>query len=54
MRRQDGISLIIVMVMVVIIGITSAAAIRNATTGERSTNNIRMQGLAQAAILAVQ
>lgn len=47
MRRQAGISLIIVMVMVVIIGITSAAAIRNATTGERSTNNIRMQGLAQ-------
>lgn len=46
-KPQTGISLIIVMLMVVIIGITSAAAIRNATTGERSTNNIRMQGLAQ-------
>lgn len=46
-RHQDGISLIIVMIMVVIIGLTSAAAIRNATSGERATNNIRLQGLAQ-------
>ncbi|MGH8758165.1 MAG: pilus assembly PilX family protein [Burkholderiales bacterium] len=46
-RRQSGISLIIVMIMVVIIGLTSAAAIRNATSGERATNNIRLQSLAQ-------
>lgn len=46
-RRQSGISLIIVMIMVAIVGLTSAAAIRNATSGERATNNIRMQNLAQ-------
>lgn len=46
-HRQSGISLIIVMIMVVIIGLTSAAAIRNATSGERATNNIRLQSLAQ-------
>ncbi len=46
-RHQSGISLIIVMIMVVIIGLTSAAAIRNATSGERATNNMRMQNLAQ-------
>jgi len=46
-RDQDGISLIIVMIMVVIIGLTSAAAIRSATSGERMTNNIRLQNLAQ-------
>lgn len=46
-RHQSGISLIIVMIMVAIIGLTSAAAIRNATSGERATNNIRMQNLAQ-------
>lgn len=44
---QTGVSLIIVMVMVVIIGLTSAAAIRGATSNERVTNNIRMQSLAQ-------
>jgi len=46
-RRDQGASLIIVMIMLVIIGLTSAAAIRNATSGERATNNIRMQNLAQ-------
>lgn len=45
--RQNGISLIIVLVMLVIISLTSAAAIRNATSDERVTNNIRMQNLAQ-------
>lgn len=45
--RQDGISLIIVLIMLVIISITSAAAIRNATSNERVTNNVRMQSLAQ-------
>jgi Tfp pilus assembly protein PilX len=46
-RREYGVSLIIVLLMLVIIGLTSAAAIRNATSGERATNNIRMQNLAQ-------
>ncbi|WP_188709081.1 pilus assembly PilX family protein [Polaromonas eurypsychrophila] len=46
-HRQSGISLIVVMIMVVIIGLTSAAAIRNATSGERATNNIRLQSQAQ-------
>jgi len=46
-RRQSGISLIIVLIMVVVIGLTSAAAIRNATSDERVTNNVRMQNLAQ-------
>ena len=47
LKRQSGVSLIIVMIMVVIIGLTSAAAIRSATSGEKLTNNIRMQNLAQ-------
>lgn len=46
-HRQGGISLIIVLIMLVVIGLTSAAAIRNATSGERATNNMRMQNLAQ-------
>lgn len=46
-RRQAGISLIIVLIMLVVIGLTSAAAIRNATSDERVTNNVRMQNLAQ-------
>lgn len=45
--RQGGISLIIVLIMLVIISLTSAAAIRNATSDERVTNNVRMQSLAQ-------
>ena len=44
---QTGVSLIIVLIMLVIIGLTSAAAIRNATSGEKVTNNIRLQNLAQ-------
>lgn len=46
-RHQSGVSLIIVLIMLVIIGLTSAAAIRNATSGEKVTNNIRLQNLAQ-------
>lgn len=45
-HRQEGISLIIVLIMLVVIGLTSAAAIRNATSDERVTNNVRMQNLA--------
>lgn len=44
---QAGVSLIIVMIMLVIIGLTSVSAIRNATSGEKITNNIRLQNLAQ-------
>lgn len=46
-KAQNGVSLIIVLIMLVIIGLTSAAAIRNATSGEKVTNNIRLQNLAQ-------
>lgn len=46
-HRQAGISLIIVLIMLVVIGLTSASAIRNATSDERVTNNVRMQNLAQ-------
>jgi len=46
-RRQQGISLIIVLIMLVIIGLTSAAAIRSATSGEKLSNNLRVQNLAQ-------
>lgn len=46
-HRQSGISLVIVLIMLVVIGLVSAAAIRNATTGEKVTNNIRLQNLAQ-------
>jgi len=45
--RQAGVSLIIVLIMLVIIGLTSAAAMRNATSGQKVTNNIRLQNLAQ-------
>ena len=46
-KRQNGVSLIIVLIMLVIIGLTSAAAIRSATSSEKVTNNIRLQILAQ-------
>jgi len=46
-RKQRGISLIIVLIMLVIIGLTSAAAIRSATSGEKLSNNMRVQNLAQ-------
>jgi Tfp pilus assembly protein PilX len=46
-RPERGVSLIVVMIMLVIIGLTSAAAIRGASSGEQATNNIRMQNLAQ-------
>lgn len=46
-RKQLGISLIVVLIMLIIIGLTSASAIRSATNGEKLTNNMRMQNLAQ-------
>jgi Tfp pilus assembly protein PilX len=46
-RRVRGISLIIVLIMLVIIGITAATAMRSATSEQRATNNLRMEGTAQ-------
>ena len=45
--RQKGISLIIVLIMMVIIGLTAASAMRNATSSERATNNQRLDNVAQ-------
>jgi type IV pilus assembly protein PilX len=45
--RSRGISLIIVLIMLVIIGVTAATAMRSATSEQRATNNLRMEGLAQ-------
>lgn len=46
-RRQSGISLVIVLMLLVIIGITSAAAIRSAVTDQKVVNNMRSETLAQ-------
>ena len=46
-RRQDGISLIIVLILTVIIGLTASAAMRGATSSQRLTNNVRMENMAQ-------
>lgn len=46
-KNQIGMSLIVVMIMLVIIGLVSAAAMRSATSGEKLANNIRVQNLAQ-------
>jgi Tfp pilus assembly protein PilX len=45
--RQKGISLIVVLIMTVVIGLTAAAAMRGATSNQRVTNNIRMDAVAQ-------
>lgn len=42
-----GVSLIITMIMIVIIGLTAAAAMRGTASSERVTNSMRMQNLAQ-------
>lgn len=46
-HSQRGVTLIIALIMVIIIGLTSAAAMRGATSSEKVVNNIRMQNLAQ-------
>lgn len=46
-RKNQGISLVIVLIMLVIIGITAATAMRNATSEQKATNNLRMEGTAQ-------
>lgn len=45
--RQQGISLIIVLILTVIIGLTAAAAMRKATSGQQLTNNLKMENMAQ-------
>ena len=44
---QRGISLIIVLILVVVIGLTASSAMRSATSSQRVTNNLRMEGMAQ-------
>lgn len=45
--HQIGISLIIVLILLVVIGLTAASAMRGATSSQRVTNNVRMDNLAQ-------
>jgi type II secretory pathway pseudopilin PulG len=42
-RRERGISLIIAMLMLAVIGLASAAIMRNATSGDQVATNIRLQ-----------
>ena len=46
-RAQRGISLIIVLILTVVIGLTAAAAMKGATSSQRVTNNVRMENMAQ-------
>lgn len=45
-RNSRGVSLIIVLIMMVIIGITAATAMRSATSEQRATNNQRVEATA--------
>jgi len=47
MKSSRGVSLIIVLIMLVIIGITAGTAMRTATSEQRATNNLRMEAIAQ-------
>lgn len=47
LRNHYGISLIIVLILLVVIGFTAAAAMRSATSSQRVTNNVRMDNMAQ-------
>jgi len=54
-QGSRGVSLIVAMLMLVIIGLASAAAIRNATSADRAINNNRLQTQAnQYAQVALQ
>lgn len=46
-KSSQGISLIIVLIMLVIIGVTAGTAMRTATSEQRATNNLRMEAVAQ-------
>jgi type IV pilus assembly protein PilX len=45
-RKSRGVSLIIVLILMIIIGITASTAMRNATSEQRATNNQRMEATA--------
>lgn len=45
-QHSRGVSLIIVLIMMIIIGITAATAMRNATSEQRATNNMRVEASA--------
>lgn len=45
-HTSRGISLIIVLIMMIIIGITTATAMRSATSEQRATNNLRVESTA--------
>lgn len=45
-QPQRGISLIIVLIMLIIIGITAATSMRTATSSQRATNNLRVEASA--------
>lgn len=45
-HHSRGISLIIVLIMMIIIGITAATAMRSATSEQRATNNLRVESTA--------
>ena len=45
-RASRGVSLIIVLILMIIIGITASTAMRNATSEQRATNNQRMESSA--------
>ncbi len=45
--RQTGVSLVIVLLLMVVISLTAASAMRGATSSQRVTNNVRMDFVAQ-------
>lgn len=45
-RASRGVSLVIVLIMMIIIGITAATAMRSATSEQRATNNQRVEATA--------
>jgi type IV pilus assembly protein PilX len=45
-RSNRGVSLIIVLILMIIIGITASTAMRNASSEQRATNNQRMEATA--------
>lgn len=44
---QRGVTLIIVLILMVVIGLTAASAMRGATSSQMITNNVRMDNVAQ-------
>lgn len=44
---QQGTTLIVVLIMLVVIGLSAASSMRNAVSGEKISNNLRLDALAQ-------